>query len=65
MQTKILLTEDEMPKQWYNILPDLSGPLSPPLHPVTLKPMTPKDLSVLFPMALLVLYLKINPPRKQ
>ena len=53
MQTKILLTEDEMPKQWYNILPDLSGPLSPPLHPVTLKPMTPKDLSVLFPMALL------------
>ncbi|OGI09876.1 MAG: TrpB-like pyridoxal-phosphate dependent enzyme [Candidatus Margulisbacteria bacterium GWF2_35_9] len=53
MQTKILLTEQEMPRQWYNILPDLSGPLAPPLHPVTLKPMTPQDLSVLFPMALL------------
>lgn len=53
MQTKILLNETEMPRQWYNILPDLSGPLSPALHPVTLKPMTPQDLGVLFPMALL------------
>ncbi len=53
MHTKILLHEDQMPKQWYNVLADLSGPLDPPLHPATLKPLTPDDLKVLFPMALI------------
>ena len=35
---KILLTEDEMPTQWYNIVPDLPEPPPPPLHPGTLQP---------------------------
>jgi tryptophan synthase beta chain len=51
---KILLTEKEMPRQWYNINPDLPKPLDPPLHPQTGKPLTPDDLSILFPMALIM-----------
>jgi tryptophan synthase beta chain len=53
MKTKILLEEDEMPKQWYNIQADLPTPLDPGLHPVTKKPLTPDDLSVIFPMELI------------
>ncbi|MFA5364322.1 MAG: pyridoxal-phosphate dependent enzyme, partial [Candidatus Bathyarchaeia archaeon] len=36
---KILLEENEMPKQWYNILPDLPKPLPPMIHPVTREPV--------------------------
>lgn len=52
-ETKILLDLDEMPKKWYNILPDLPEPLPPPLHPVTKKPVGPQDLAPLFPMELI------------
>lgn len=52
-EKKIFLTEEEMPKQWYNINPDLPKPLAPPLNPQTEKPLTPEDLSVLFPMELI------------
>src|SRR4030043_1595687 len=51
---KTILTEKEMPRQWYNINPDLPKPLDPILHPATGKPMTPDDLLVLFPMALIM-----------
>jgi tryptophan synthase beta chain len=53
-EKKVLLTEEEMPRQWYNINPDLPEPLDPPLHPKTGKPLTPDDLSVLFPMSLIM-----------
>ena len=46
--TKILLSEDEMPTQWYNIIPDLPEPPPPPLHPVTREPATADDLAPLF-----------------
>jgi len=52
-ETKILLTEKEMPKQWYNIQADLPKPLPPVLHPGTGKPIGPEDLAPLFPMALI------------
>ena len=26
MQTKFMLSEDQIPKQWYNIIPDMPGP---------------------------------------
>lgn len=29
MITKILLPEDQIPRQWYNIIPDMPGPLAP------------------------------------
>lgn len=53
-ETKILLTEKEMPTKWYNILPDLPAPLEPPLHPATKQPIGPDDLAPLFPMELIM-----------
>jgi len=53
-EKKIMLSEKEMPRQWYNINPDLPKPLDPPLHPQTGKPLTPDDLSILFPMELIM-----------
>jgi tryptophan synthase beta chain len=50
---KILLHEDEIPKQWYNIQPDLPHPLQPPLHPGTGQPVGPEDLAPIFPMNLI------------
>ncbi len=46
---KILLTEDDVPKNYYNILPDLPTPLLPPLNPATKKPISPEDLFAIFP----------------
>ena len=53
MQTKILLDEEQMPKQWYNVQADLKTPLDPPLHPGTKKPIGPDDLKAIFPMELI------------
>jgi tryptophan synthase beta chain len=53
MQTKFLLDENDLPKYWYNILPDLPKPLDPPLHPMTKKPLGPQDLAPLFPVELI------------
>ncbi len=50
---KILLSEKEMPKQWYNIMADMPNKPLPPLHPVTKKPVGPEDLAPVFPMALI------------
>jgi len=52
-KTKIILDENELPKQWYNILPDLQTPLEPPLNPATNEPIGPDDLSPIFPMSLI------------
>ncbi|MBL7257582.1 TrpB-like pyridoxal phosphate-dependent enzyme [Paractinoplanes lichenicola] len=51
--TKILLSEEEMPRSWYNIVPDLPSPPPPVLHPGTHQPVGPDDLAPLFPMALI------------
>ena len=53
MQTKILLDEEQIPKQWYNVQADLPSPLDPPLHPQTHKPIGPADLSAIFPAELI------------
>lgn len=52
-QTKFLLNESDLPKQWYNINADSPVPPNPVLHPGTMEPVTPEFLSVLFPMALI------------
>jgi tryptophan synthase beta chain len=52
-RTKILLDENDLPKQWYNIQADLKTPLDPPLHPQTKQPISPADLSTIFPMELI------------
>jgi tryptophan synthase beta chain len=51
--TKFLLSEDQIPKAWYNIAADLPIPPSPVLHPGTGQPIGPADLAPLFPMALI------------
>lgn len=50
---KIFLKEEDMPRQWYNVLPDLPNPLQPPLHPGTGQPVGPDDLAPIFPMPLI------------
>jgi tryptophan synthase beta chain len=53
-QHKYLLTEDQMPTRWYNIVPDLPSPPPPALHPGTLEPAGPADFAPLFPMDLIL-----------
>jgi tryptophan synthase beta chain len=48
------LSQKDMPTKWYNILPDLPEPLPAALHPGTGKPLTPPDLTALFPMELIM-----------
>ena len=52
-QVKYLLQESELPRQWYNVIPDLPSPPPPPLHPGTRQPVGPDDLAPLFPAALI------------
>jgi tryptophan synthase beta chain len=51
--TKILLSEKEMPRQWYNIQADMPNKPLPPLHPVTREPIGPEALAPVFPMELI------------
>lgn len=53
MQYRIMLSENDMPRQWYNILLDLSPPLAPPLDSATGQPLGPEKLAALFPMAVI------------
>ncbi|MFQ6059525.1 MAG: TrpB-like pyridoxal phosphate-dependent enzyme, partial [Anaerolineae bacterium] len=52
-ETKIMLSEADIPKQWYNIQADLPEPLPPVLNPRTFQPLGPDDLVPVFPMALI------------
>ncbi len=52
-QSKFILSENDIPKAWYNIQADLPEPLPPVIHPGTLQPIGPDDLAPLFPMALI------------
>lgn len=46
--TKIYLTEDEMPKVWYNLRADMKEKHDPFLNPATNKPCTKEELSKVF-----------------
>ena len=50
---KILLSDDEMPRQWYNIMADMPNKPMPPLNPATKQPVGPEDLAAVFPMELI------------
>lgn len=52
MAVKILLNEDEIPRQWYNLAADLPSPVQPPLGPDG-NPIGPEDLAPVFPMNLI------------
>jgi tryptophan synthase beta chain len=51
--TRFVLSEQQMPTAWFNVLPVLPEPVQPPLHPATREPVGPDDLAPLFPMGLI------------
>lgn len=52
-QTRITLDESDLPRRWYNVVPDLPAPPPPPLRPDTREPVRPDDLTPLFPLDLI------------
>jgi tryptophan synthase beta chain len=52
MQVKVVLNEDEIPRQWYNLAADLPTPMQPPLGPDG-NPISPDMLAPVFPMNLI------------
>ncbi|MGC9320169.1 MAG: TrpB-like pyridoxal phosphate-dependent enzyme, partial [Armatimonadota bacterium] len=59
--TKIFLSERDLPQAWYNINPDLPAPLQPPLNPATGEPLAPDDLAPIFPMSLIEQEMSMEP----
>ncbi len=51
-QTKVFLSEKDMPRQWYNLAADMPHPPLPPLGPDG-KPVSPDMLAPVFPMNLI------------
>ena len=52
MPIRVVLNEDEIPRQWYNLAADLPSPMQPPLGPDG-NPVTPDMLAPVFPMNLI------------
>ena len=50
---KVFLDEQDIPRQWYNIMADMKAPPPPYRHPATLDLMGPDDLAPVFPQALI------------
>ncbi len=50
---RIVLSEKEMPQQWYNIQADMPNKPLPPLNPATREPIGPDALAAVFPMELI------------
>jgi tryptophan synthase beta chain len=48
LQPKVVLSQDKLPTEYYNIRHDLPEPLPPPLDPGTMKPVSPEPLLRLF-----------------
>ena len=45
---KIYLSEEEIPRQWYNVRADMKNKPAPLLNPATLEPMSFQELSGVF-----------------
>jgi len=43
------LTQRDIPTHWYNLAPDFSEPMAPPLHPGTRQPVSLADMIAIFP----------------
>lgn len=50
-QKKYLLNENDIPKAWYNVLPDMAQKPAPLIHPATKQPLKPEDLYPIFSKA--------------
>ena len=53
MNIKTLLTENEIPRNYYNVIADLQTSIPPVLNPETKQPVGPEDLAPLFPTELI------------
>ena len=51
--TRFTLRDNQIPTAWFNVIPSMPNPPSPPLHPGTKEPVTPDLLAPLFPAALI------------
>lgn len=51
---KVVLEEKEIPQQWYNIVADMPNKPAPYYSPMTGKLATPEEMSVIFPMELIL-----------
>ncbi|RLE98226.1 MAG: TrpB-like pyridoxal phosphate-dependent enzyme [Thermoprotei archaeon] len=49
---KVMLEEDDLPRHWYNVVPDLPEPLPPPLKPNG-EAVRPSNLEPIFPRGLI------------
>ena len=45
---RLYLTEDQMPKQWYNLRADMKEKCDPLLNPATMQPIKEADLYPVF-----------------
>lgn len=52
-ETKVFLSEMEIPTRWYNIMADMPNLPKPPLNPRTMQPAGPEDLTPIFPLELI------------
>jgi len=53
-QIRFQLSENDLPKFWYNVVADSPVQPAPVLHPGTLEPITPDFLGAIFPMNLIL-----------
>ncbi|CAN5852600.1 TrpB-like pyridoxal phosphate-dependent enzyme [soil metagenome] len=53
VSTQFNLDETQIPSAWFNVIPSMPTPPSPPIHPGTREPIGPEMLAPLFPMALI------------
>jgi tryptophan synthase beta chain len=51
-QVKFTLDEAEIPRDWYNVVADMTNPPAPPLGPDG-KPIGPEALAAIFPPAII------------
>jgi tryptophan synthase beta chain len=58
---KFVLSEQDIPTHWINLMADLPGEAPPPLHPGTKEPAGPDDLAPLFPMKLILQEVSAEP----
>ncbi|MCS7203666.1 MAG: TrpB-like pyridoxal-phosphate dependent enzyme, partial [Thermodesulfovibrio sp.] len=50
---RVILSERDLPKYWYNIQADMPKIPPPPLNSKTGKPITADELKIIFPMSLI------------
>ncbi len=58
---RVLLDTEDLPRTYYNILPDLPVPLPPPLNPATREPIGPEALAPIFPKEIIRQEVSQNP----